>query len=179
MVDESAAPGVGQAACWTRGRDPRATAGLLIGVIGLLAVVPACSSASTPMAVSTTSHPTTSTSAPSSVTFAQGSSAEIAACEGDAKVLDVALEAYMAENGAYPSPAEPWSAATYVANFQPLTSATRGGPYLHNLFATTDFVIEYDSAGHIWVAPPGAYGATYNPGQDFDTNPNVCSTAVR
>ena len=36
--------------------------------------------------------------------FRQGSAAELAACQSDAKTLETALEAYMAENGAYPSP---------------------------------------------------------------------------
>ena len=85
----------------------------------------------------------------------------------------------MAEKGAFPSPPSPWSATTYAANFAPLTSATDGGPYLHNPPSTTSFVIEYDSSGHVWVAPPGTYGAIYNPAQSLDNNPNYCLAAVR
>jgi hypothetical protein len=153
---------------------------LVIGVVALLITVPACSSPSTPTAASTstTVATTTSTSAPTSVSFQQGSAAEVAACQSDAKSLETALEAYMAEKGAYPSPPSPWSAATYVANFQPLTSATGGGPYLPTPPGTKFYVIEYDSSGHVWVAPPGSYGATYNPGQGFDANENVCLAAV-
>ena len=44
--------------------------------------------------------------------------------------------------------------------------------------ATTQYVIEYDAAGHVWVAPPGAYEAGYNPGQSFDADPNICLAAV-
>ena len=38
----------------------------------------------------------------------------------------------MAEKGAYPSPPSPWSAATYVANYGPLTSSGGGGPFMAN-----------------------------------------------
>ena len=112
-----------------RRHHPRAAGAIAAGAVALLVVIPACSSTSTPTSASTTttSPPaaTTTTAAPPPVTFQQGSSAEVAACEADAKVLEVALEAYMAEKGAYPSPPSPWSAATYTANFEPLTSATR------------------------------------------------------
>jgi len=83
----------------------------------------------------------------------------------------------MAEKGAYPSPPAPWSAATYAANFTPLTAASDGGPFLRSAPGTSFYVIAYDSAGHVWVAPPGSYG-TYNKGQDFALQPNVCDAAV-
>ena len=51
------------------------------------------------------------------------------------------------------------------------------GPYLHGAPTTTHYLIEFDSSGHVWIAPPGAYD-TYDPGQDFDTNPNVCLAAI-
>ncbi len=174
----------GRAAAYEHGprREHLRAAGLALGAVTLLVTIPACSSTSTPTAASTstTVATTTSTSAPAPVTFQQGSSAEVAACESDAKVLEVALQAYMAQKGAYPSPPSPWSAATYAANFTPLTSAAGGdGPYMPRAPSTTSYVIEYDSSGHVWVAPPGSYGATYNPGQSFDANPNICLTAVR
>lgn len=177
-LDLQAVAGVGRAAT---GRGPRRgnRIGFAVGVITLLAVVPACSSPSTPAAVSTPTNPTTtSTSAPSSVSFQQGSAAEVAACQSDAKTLETALAAYMAEKGAYPSPPSPWSAANYAANFTPLTSAGGGGPFLPQPPATKFYVIEYDSSGHIWIAPPGSYGATYNRGQDFDAQPDICLAAV-
>ena len=80
----------------------------------------------------------------------------------------------MAEKGAYPSPPSPWSEAAYAANFEPLTSAGD----MKTPPATRFYVIEFDSAGHVWVAPPGSYPATYNPGQSFDANPDVCMAAV-
>jgi hypothetical protein len=148
-------------------------AGLLLGAGVLLAVVPACSSSSTPAAVSTS----TTTSTTSSVTLPNQGPAEVAACTADAKTVEIALDAFLAEHGAYPSPASPWSAATYVANYQPLTSSGSGGPFMASAPRTTSFVIEYDSAGHVWVAPPGNYGI-YNRGQDIDLSPDICQAAV-
>ena len=83
----------------------------------------------------------------------------------------------MAEKGAYPSPPAAWSAATYAANYQPLTAASDGGPFLKSPPGTKFYVIEYDSAGHVWIAPPGAYGP-YDKGQDFALDPNICDAAV-
>jgi len=154
----------------------------VLAAVTLLAVVPACSSTSTPTTSSTptsTSRPAaTSTSTTSSVAFPEGSAAEVAACQADAQTLETALEAYMVQKGSFPSPA-PWSAATYAANFGPLTAAGGGGPYLPRPPGTKFYVIEYDSSGHVWVAPPGSYGATYNPGQSFGASTDVCLAAVR
>jgi len=154
----------------------------VLAAVTLLAVVPACSSTSTPTTSSTptsTSRPAaTSTSTTSSVAFPEGSAAEVAACQADAQTLETALEAYMVQKGSFPSPA-PWSAATYAANFEPLTAAGGGGPYLPRPPGTKFYVIEYDSSGHVWVAPPGSYGATYNPGQSFGASTDVCLAAVR
>jgi hypothetical protein len=151
----------------------------VVGVVTLLSTLPACSSPSTPSTISSSTSSTmaTSTTAPS-VVFPQGLSAEVAACEADGKTVEIAVEAYMAEKGAYPTPPSPWSATTYVGNFSPLTSAGGGGPYLAKPPGTANYVIEYDSSGDVWVAPPGAYGATFNPGQSM-ANTDVCEPAVR
>ena len=141
-----------------------------MGVV-LLGIVPACSSPSTPAAIST-STTTTSTSPP--VTVPQQSAAQVAACQSDAQDVEEAVAAYDAIHSAYPSPPSPWSAATYEGNFAPLTASSSGGPFLKMPPATTSYVIEYDSSGHVWVAPAGSYGAVYNPGQSFDANPDVC-----
>jgi hypothetical protein len=157
------------------------TAGLLIGAVALLAFVPACSSSSTPAAVSTSTSSTTTSTSPtpttSSVTLPEQNPAELAACVADAQTLSEALAAYMAEKGAYPSPPTPWSAATYVENYQPLTAASAGAAFLKSPPGTKYYVIEYDSAGHIWIAPPGNY-SPYDKGQDFAADPNVCDAAV-
>ena len=60
---------------------------------------------------------------------------------------------------------------------EPLTSASGGGPFIPKTPPTTSYVIEYDSAGHVWVAPPGSYGP-YDTGQDFDAVPDICDAAV-
>ena len=83
----------------------------------------------------------------------------------------------MAGHGSYPSPLRRGAPATYVANYQPLTSSGSGGPFLTAAPPTTSYVIEYDSAGHVWVAPPGSYGP-YNSGQDIDISPDICQAAA-
>jgi hypothetical protein len=150
-------------------------AGLLVGAATLLAVVPACSSSpTTPAAVATTSSTTATTT---SVTLPNQNPAEEAACVADGRSLETALAAYMAKHGAYPTPPAPWSAASYAANFAPLTAASAGGPFLHSAPDTRFYVIAYDSAGHVWIAPPGAYGP-YNKGQDLALQPAICDAAV-
>lgn len=153
------------------------TAGLLIGAVALLAFLPSCSSSPTTAAVSTTSSSSSTTSTTSSVTLPEQDPAELATCVSDAQTLSEALDAYMAAHGAYPSPPAAWSAATYAANYQPLTAASDGGPFLPSPPATRFYVIEYDSAGQVWIAPPGAYGP-YNKGQDFALVPDICDAAV-
>jgi hypothetical protein len=165
----------------SHGTHSGATAALLIGAIALLAFVPACSSSSTPAtratsASTTTSSPST-TSTTSSVTLPEQNPAELATCVSDAQTLAEALDAYMAAHGAYPSPPAAWSAATYAANYEPLTAASGGGPFLPTPPATRFYVIEYDSSGHVWIAPPGAYGP-YDKGQDFALQPDICDAAV-
>ncbi len=104
--------------------------------------------------------------------------AALAACNADAQSLEAALTAYQAQQGAFPTPPAPWSAATYRSNFSPLTSTSGGGPYLREPPAATSYVIEYDASGHVWIAPPGSYQDAYDPGQGFDGNPDVCDAAV-
>ena len=84
----------------------------------------------------------------------------------------------MAERGVYPSPPSPWSAASYTSNYQPLTSAGGGGPFLQTPPGTTFYVIEYDSAGHIWVAPPRVLPDHLQQGPGLDASPDVCMAAV-
>ncbi len=108
-------------------RTPSRTLGLAIAAAALLAFIPACSSSSTPTADSTTSSPPSAdaTSTTSSVTVPEQNPAELAACAADAQTVETALAAYMAGKDAYPSPPAPWSAATYAANFGPLTGGAR------------------------------------------------------
>ena len=174
MVDRS-----GRSA--TRSRRPHAarTSGLVFAAASLLAVIPACNSSSD-HATPPTSSPTPSadaTSTTSPVTVPEQNPAELATCAADARALTEALDTAMAEKGAYPSPPAPWSAATYVSNYQPLTTASGGGPFLQSAPGTKHYVIEYDAAGHVWIAPPGSY-RSYDVGQDFSANPNICEAAV-
>ncbi len=154
---------------------------LVVALAGLgaviFAVVRGVNSAPTPKSASATTVPA-GTTTPTSASIQQGSAAEVAACQSDARTVDTAVQAYMAEHGAYPSPPSAWSAASYAANFAPLTASGGGGPFLQTPPGTSFYVIEYDAAGHVWVAPPGSYQATYNQGQDFDANPDVCTAAV-
>ena len=106
------------------------TAGLLVGGATLFAVVPACSSSpTTPDRVGASPSTTATTTA---ATLPNQNPAEVAACVADSQSLETALAAYLAEHGAYPSPPAPWTAATYAANYAPLTAASGGGPFLHN-----------------------------------------------
>lgn len=129
----------------------------------------------------------TSNSSPSSTSTSTSTStppvgipaaAEVADCQSDAQNIETALQAFNAEKGTYPSPPSPWSAATYVSDFGPLTSAGGGGPFLGVAPPTSHYVIEYDASGHVWVAPTGIYQTTYNVGQSFGGNPDICIAAV-
>jgi hypothetical protein len=138
-------------------------------------VIPACSSSPNPPSTAAASPSTTP--ATTSVTLPNQNPAEEAACVADGQSVETALAAYMAEHGSYPSPSAPWSARTYAANYAPLAAASGGGPFLRNAPGTKFYVIAFDSAGHVWIAPPGAYGP-YNAGQDLTLQPDVCDAAV-
>jgi hypothetical protein len=154
-----------------------AAGGLLVGSVALLALFPACSSSSAPDAVATTTTASsvTATSSPP-VTVPDQNPTQIAACSATAKVVQTALAAYQAEKGSYPTPA-PWSAATYASNYEMLTTSGGSGPFIAEAPPTSSYIIAFDAAGHVWVAPPGAYGP-YSAGQDIDTHPDICDAAV-
>ena len=100
------------------------------------------------------------------------------ACRADATSVEVALQAYRAQNDSYPPLLAPWSAATYTTNYAVLTTAGRnGGPWLKSAPPTSNFVIEYDSGGRVWVEGIGTYDPVYNPVQDFGLNSNACNVA--
>ncbi|HEY1443670.1 MAG TPA: hypothetical protein VGF51_02135 [Acidimicrobiales bacterium] len=84
-------------------------------------------------------------------------------CYADFKSLEVAIEAYNAQNNAFPAPPAAWNAATYSGNFAPLLSSKGGGPYLNASPDSGYYVIEYDSSGNVWVEPAGQFDTTYNP----------------
>ncbi len=90
----------------------------------------------------------------------------------------MALAAYQASTGAYPTPPAPWGAATYPTNFAPLTGATPPGPYLKMPPGDNLYVVLWDSAGHVWVEPPGTFTPTYDAANDA-TNASTCARVAR
>jgi hypothetical protein len=155
-----------------------------LSVVAALALA-ACSNSPTPSATRTTAATSASTGSATTsststttggVTFGQGESAVVAACQSDGNSVEVALQAYDAETGSYPTPPSLWSAATYATNYTPLTAAGHGGPFMASAPRATHYVIEYDASGHILVEPPGHYAAAYSPIRD--TSSNACYLAL-
>jgi hypothetical protein len=124
---------------------------------------------------SATSQVATTTTAGLSVTQ---SAADAAACRSDVSDVQAALAAYQATNGSYPTPPAGWSAASYPTNFAPLTNAPPPGPFLKMPPGDNRYVILWDSAGHIWVEPPGTFSPTYDAAHDA-ANPSTCAQVVR
>ena len=144
-----------------QGGDGLALAGLLIGILGILGLVLVGTLVLT---------------VKSSVENALN--AQVASCQADAKSLQTALQAYRAQKGSYPPLLAPWSAASYKTNYVTLTTAgINGGPWLRSAPSTSNYVIEYDSSGHVWVEGVGTYDPVYNPLQDFALHPDACNVA--
>jgi len=97
-------------------------------------------------------------------------------CQSDFKFLEVAVAAYNAQNNANPVPPAPWSGSTYIHNFAPLQKSKNGGPFMHQPFDTTHYVLEYDSSGNVWVESPGQYDPSYNPAHG---SPDACAAVVK
>jgi hypothetical protein len=97
-------------------------------------------------------------------------------CQADFKILQVAIDAYDAQNNANAAPLAPWSSSTYVNNFHPLLEAKNGGPFLTQVPDTTHYVVEYDSSGNVWVEPPGQYDPSYNPAHG---SPDACAAVAK
>ena len=100
-------------------------------------------------------------------------------CQADLRTVAIALTAYRMYEEAYPTPPKAWSASTYKANYADLTSGVKGGPWLRTTPSTEAYVIKYDAAGNVWVAPPGTYQAAYDPSQGLGSSSNACHVAVR
>jgi hypothetical protein len=103
---------------------------------------------------------------------------QIDQCQSDIRVVDVAVTAYQAQKGSFPDPTAPWSAETYASNYGPLTTGGGGGPYLNGIPSTADYVVEYDSSGNVWVAPPNTFEPSFVANQSLQANPNACEDAV-
>jgi Domain of unknown function (DUF4190) len=102
----------------------------------------------------------------------------VAQCQADVKTVDVALAAYHAETSSLPVPTTAWSAGSYASNYGPLTTGAQGDTFLSAAPATSNYVVEYDSAGDVWVGPPNSFEQSYNPNQDLGVNAEACRSAV-
>ena len=175
----------------------RGAAGLMFGLLGLLlaavigviifavTISPSSSNGTNGKSGSSLGLPSTGTisSVPGGSSATSGlpnvsPAAQIASCEADSRNVAVALQAYDVVNGAFPTPSAPWSAATYVANYSPLTTTTKGGAFMRVAPSTTHYVVEYDSSGHVWVELPGQYDAAYNPAHSVDVA-TACAGVVK
>jgi hypothetical protein len=105
------------------------------------------------------------------------SASYVAACEADGKSVEVAVVAYQASRGAYPVPPSAWSAATYEADYAPLTGGSSQNQFLPSAPPTTHYVVEFDSAGHVWVEPPGQYDAGYDAAHSIDVTTTCADVA--
>lgn len=123
----------------------------------------------------TANEPSTTTTA---VRVSVAAAAAAAACRSDVSDVQTALAAYQATNGSYPTPPAAWTAASYPTNFAPLTNATPPGPFLKMPPGDNEYVILWDSAGHVWVEPPGTFTPTYDAANDAE-NATVCARVAR
>lgn len=170
--------------------DGASNLGILFGLAGLLvvvlivAVVSAATLSDTTTTTTTTIATATTAGTGSHATSTTGGSsgipaaAAVADCRSDATDVETALAAYQAATGAFPTPPAPWGATTYPTNFAPLTGATPPGPYLKMPPGDTLYVVLWDSAGHVWVEPPGTFTPTYDAANDA-TNASACARVAR
>jgi prepilin-type N-terminal cleavage/methylation domain-containing protein len=90
-----------------------------------------------------------------------GQSAQ-AACNSDAKSVEVALAAYNAQNGAYP---------VAITTSAGATSAGLVSKYLQSWPSSTNYTITTDASGNVFVQ-----AGTATSGSNYNTN-NTCSAA--
>ena len=92
-----------------------------------------------------------------------------AACNTDAKTVQTAVGAYYVQNGQWPVASSTWGSA------DPLTSSTKGGPYLHSFPSSPYYVISIGASGEVDVALTSRdSGYALTPGaESYDTD-NVC-----
>ncbi|HEY5384520.1 MAG TPA: DUF4190 domain-containing protein, partial [Acidimicrobiales bacterium] len=151
--------------------DGLALAGIIIGYVTLVIFVLVLALW---IAAFATIHSAIDTAASSSAS----SSSSVNQCQADTRSVEIAVDAYHAQKGSFPDPPTAWSAETYASNYSPLTSGVGGGPYLHTPPVPTDYVIEYDSSGNVWVAPPNTFEPAMQPGQSLAGNAAACELAV-
>jgi len=103
---------------------------------------------------------------------------QAARCQSDVQAVNGALAAYHADTGSLPIPTSQWNSASYLSNYGLLTTGTQGDTFLAHAPPTSHYVIEYDSAGNVWVAPANTFELSYTSGQDVAVNGNACQAAV-
>ena len=162
--------------------------GMILSMAGLLAVLlivaivvsltlPSNSTTSTTTTVASGGTVQTAVTTTTSVS-GTGGAAAVAACHADVSDVQVALAAYQATNGSYPTPPAAWSAATYPTNFAPLTNGPAPGPFLKMPPGDNHYVVLWDSSGHLWVEPPGTFTPTYDAAND-GSSPTTCARVAR
>ncbi len=160
--------------------------GMIIGLAAVLAVlVIVALVVSVTLPSTTPTNTSTTLSGGGSHTATTGTSqagtpaaSAVAACESDLRSVQTALAAYQASTGANAAPPAAWTAVSYPTNFSPLTNAPAPGPYLKMPPGDTDYVIEFDAAGHVWVEPPGTFSLAYDAAND-GSSLTVCSRVAR
>jgi type II secretion system protein G len=75
-----------------------------------------------------------------------------AACTSDAKTVEIAVDAYNAENAGFPA-----NSASL------LSAAATGGPYLHQWPSNTGYTVSIDGNGGVWVNTGSGF-ASYDQG---------------
>jgi general secretion pathway protein G len=102
----------------------------------------------------------------------QTSNSAAAACRADAKSVEIAQEAFRAQN-ATPGP------NNFAASIDILRGIGGGQVYLRNAPSTVHYTIVTDNTGGVWVNGPNTLpGAEIKDvAHDFDATPTVCDPA--
>jgi prepilin-type N-terminal cleavage/methylation domain-containing protein len=118
-----------------------------------------------------------------------GSNAAASACKADAKSVEVALEAYKAQNptnpnGFPPGPTSPSDTITGSQGWGALLNvgSGAGAPFLRQVPSTSHYLLWWNSTGSVFVASSGAaypatpVGGTGTDNMNFDQNSAACNT---
>ncbi len=101
----------------------------------------------------------------------QTSNSAAAACRADAKSVEIAQEAFRAQN-ATPGP------NNFAGTIDILRGIPTGQVYLRNAPSTVHYTIVTDTTGGVWVNGPGApVPEIKDTAHNFDATPAVCDPA--
>jgi prepilin-type N-terminal cleavage/methylation domain-containing protein len=111
-----------------------------------------------------------------------GSNSAAAACKADAKSVEVALEAYKAQNnGSYPThPSSPTDTASLSSGWGALLNSgtNNGAPFLRAEPGTSHYLIWWDDSGNVYAAASGSTYPGTTAGMNFDSsNGDACKAA--